>query len=153
MGRTHFSGPVTGPYTTIAFRTGNLALSTADQLLAAITIPFENARLVKIRLRTLNIGTGTLTAHKVRRVAAQNGVVVVGDTQVLSADGGAIAANSLNTIHATSTVPTLLATQRDFTQAQQLGIFGSTDGGTANQVAGEVVFVVQGETSPSLDND
>lgn len=153
MGRTHFSGPVIGAYSVMPFRTGNLALSTADQLLAVITVPYESARLVKIRLRTLNLGTGTLTAFKVRRAAAQAGVVAVGDTQVLSADGGAIPANSLITIHATVTSPTLLPTQRDYIQAQQLGIFGSTDGGTANQVAGEVVFIVQGETSPSLDND
>jgi hypothetical protein len=99
----------------------------------------------------LGLGTGTVTAHKVRRAAAGATAVVVGDTQVLSADGGAIAANAINAIEPDLTTPTILAAQRDYTKGQQIGVFVSTDGGTANKVVAQLVFYTKGfvNTAPS----
>jgi hypothetical protein len=139
MGRSTTSGPLAGALQTGGAHTPALALSTADQLLMAFEFPADG-RATAVIVRTLNAGTGTLTAHKVRRAAAGNTLVTVAGTQMLSADGGAIAANAKNSILPSGSTPTLLAAQRNFTKGQQIGVFGSTDGGTANRASVEIVW-------------
>lgn len=103
----------------------------------------QPGRILAIRLRTTGSGTGTLTAWKVRRAAAGATAVTAGGTQCLGADGGALAANATALTDPDGTASTsgqFLEAQRSFAVGEQIGIFGTTDGGTANGVEVCVVF-------------
>lgn len=151
MGRSHYSGPLSGNYHQTRFEIRGIAASQADQLIGNLT--FETpVRLVALRWRVT--GTGGLSAFKARRTADQNARVVVGDTQVLSADGTTLAAANQVKVEPSGTTPTLDGTQRNFTRGQQLGLFASSDATVGNRdIEVTVIYYTTGDCLASDAND
>lgn len=134
------TGPNRGALQTNSFV--RLMPTSATSAAAIFSFP-EAGRLLAIRVRLANEGTGTATAFKIRRAAAGNTAVTAAGTQVLGADGGAIAANATTSTDidgAASSAALILAAQRDFATGEQLGVFLTMDGGTTNLAVVDITW-------------
>lgn len=134
------TGPNRGGY--FEFNSGKIPLALSSETPVFLHTFVAPARLLDISVRLVNVGTGAATAWKVRRATGAT-VVTSGGTQVLGADGGAITANAIAEALAGGTAGTsaeILAAQRDFAIGDQLGVFVTMDGGTANAA----VVIIQG---------
>lgn len=141
MAKGGYAGPTRGGY--FEFNSGKIPLALSSETPVLFHTFLAPCRLLFIAVRLCNIGTGAATAWKARRAAAGAAVVTSAGTQILGADGGAMIANTVQSATAGGAAGTsaeLLAAQRDFAIAEQLGVFVTMDGGTANAA----VVVVQG---------
>lgn len=150
MSRSRFSGPITGAYV-IETYTSVQAASQTDALVGLYTNPFTHFRISRIVFRVTGTGLA-LTAFKVRSLTGDaDAAVTAAGTQMLSADGGALAANTHVSIEAVGTTPTLVTPtnendpslrnkdsgvplqNRDLIKGDQLGFFVTTDANAGNR--------------------
>lgn len=139
------SGPVVGASLVQTFHVPTWTASGTTLPYAIFTFP-QDGRLLALRIRTTGLvmstgaaATGTITAYLVRAAVSGATAVTASGTQVLGADGGAIAANAEVVINPEGTSATLLSL-RQFTQGDQIGFFATTDAGTLNGVTFTVAW-------------
>lgn len=133
MAKGGYAGPARGGYFEI--NSGKIPLALSSETPVFFHTFLTPSRLLFVVVRLCNIGTGAATAWKVRRAAAGAAVVTSAGTQILGADGGAMIANTAQSATvggAAGTSAELLAAQRNFGVSEQLGVFVTMDGGSAN---------------------
>lgn len=134
MGRTTFSGPVSGAYVTFTTSIKALANGATDDRIGAMLIPFA-CRVVEISFSTRSV---TAAAGLASFRAKKNAVVASAGTNLLSADGTTIARDADFAATPTSS-PSLSTTAgvRDLAKGDTV-VFGATGDAT---VGNRDVFV------------
>ena len=150
MSRSKVSGPFAGAYVSETYVVNTIAASQTDQIIGVFTCPFTHFRPVRVVFRVT--GTGGLTAFKVRKKGSDADVIVAAsDTQLLSADGGVLAAATHVNIEAVGTTPTFVTPtnendpslrnadsgvplqNRDLVKGDQVGFFITSDATVGNR--------------------
>jgi hypothetical protein len=152
MSRQKSSGPISGAYITETY-TSVQAASQTNALVGIFTCPFTHFRPSRIVFRVTGTNL-TLTAFLVRKLTGDaDAAVAATDTQLLSADGGTLAANTHVAIEAQGTTPTFVQTPvatndtssarnadsgivqqtRDLIKGDQIGFFVTTDATAGNR--------------------